>query len=647
MHPRPLLPLLPLLLAATLAAAAPVPIDAFVGKQTYSQARLAPDGRHLAMSVRIQRGDRTVPTMTILSLPDLKIVSTIILPRFELPANFTWITNRRLVVEKGIELGVREAPARTGEVVAVDLDGTHQEYLFGHDAFAQSRQGTRYDDDRGYGTLAGIPWPRNGHVMVSAYLWNAERTMLYDINSNNAIRALAASIPESGLRFVTDDAGKPHFALGGDADGKSVLFRRDQDGNWQRQPNEGGSSLVPFGFTADARAYYAWRSEQGGPYALMREDLRSDVRDVLMSDHLSNVDMVEYGAHPATPFAATLATGRPRAHYLTPDSPDAALHKTLSALFPEAYVHFVNFTDDGQKLLFSVHSDRDPGSYYLYDRASGKADLLLTNMPDINPDDMAERQPVRFHARDGLVLTGYLTMPHQPGQPPMPLVVMPHGGPFGVADDWFFDTDAQFLASRGYAVLQLNFRGSGGRGPRFQSLGHRDWGGKPIDDLIDGVRWAARQPGIDARRVCSYGWSYGGYAALMLPIRAPELFRCAVGAAGVYDLAELHNEDNVRTRAKSRAYLRRTLGADTAALDAASPAKLAPRLTVPVLLVHGTKDEVVSIGQSRRMREAMQKAGQTPAWMEVENEGHGFYDSAHQKQFYERLESFLRQHLGP
>jgi dipeptidyl aminopeptidase/acylaminoacyl peptidase len=625
-----------------------VPIDAFVEQQQFSMPRLSPDGKHLAVNVRIRRGERSVPTMTVYTLPKLEIVSMIALPGFEIPVNFFWISNERLVVKKGLEIGERERPIPTGEIVAVNLDGSKQEYLYGYKGFKQSSRGDRYGDDHGEGIVTHVPRARDGHVLVGSYNWEGDHSLLYDINSANSVRRLIADIPAKHLDFIVQNDGKPRFAYGVDENNNAVLYRLDDaTGEWRRVTGKQlGTAFRPIAFTPDDKAFYARYSATGGPTAIVREDLASGERSEVAADALGSIDLIEYTAEPAVPFALGTDVGIPSVRYLDEKLPDAALHKTLAGLFPDAFVHFINFTDDGQKLLFSVASDRDPGSFYLYDKATGKADLLMTNMPQIEPAGMGVRKPVQFTARDGLPITGYLTLPKDAAGHKSPMVVMPHGGPFDIYDTWYFNADAQFLASRGYAVLQVNFRGSDARGPRFLTAGYREWGGKLIDDIVDGVKWADAQPEIDAARVCAYGWSYGAYASMMLAVREPSMFRCAVGAGGVYALGQLYDGELIKGEKHQVNYLIKTLGDDQAALAAISPVSLAARITVPVLLVHGAKDKVAPISHAHQMRAALANAGHPPEWMEMPNEGHGFYDSEHRKQFYQKLEAFLGQHIG-
>lgn len=643
------------LLCACLAACFPpvhaadplIPVDAFVEERLYSQPRLSPDGKHIAVNVRMQRNGRTIPTMTVYSLPDLQVVSTIALPGYEIPADFAWLTNQRLIVEKGIELGLRERPQATGEVVALDLDGSHQAYLYGYKNFKQSTKGERYGDDHGWGNVEHIPRSRDGHLFLGTHDWEGQRSMLYDINSGNAARKLLADIKIKDMGFLFQNDATPRFSYGVDDNNDSVLFRQDAAGEWRAVDAKLlGRAFHPFGFTPDDSAVYAFASAHGEPYAIVREDMKSGKRTVIAQEQSGSVDGLQFSGR-GVPFAYAGGTGIPKARYLDDSAPAALLHKTLSGSFPDGYVSFINFTDDGDKLLFSVNSDRDPGSYYIYDKKSAKATLLFSNMPAIDAEQMAERMPISFAARDGLRIDGYLTMPKNPGKNKLPMVLLPHGGPFDVTDDWFFDDDAQFLASRGYAVLQVNFRGSGGRGVTFMEAGYREYGGKMMNDLIDGVKWANARADIDAARVCVYGASFGGYAALMLPVREPTMFKCTVGYSGRYDLAARYDEAAFKGKTRATNYLIKTVGNDPAMLAASSPTMLADQIKIPVLLVHGSKDKTTELPQAEKMRDALIKAGHPAEWVLEKYEDHGFYDSEHRKQFYQRLEAFLAKYIGP
>jgi dipeptidyl aminopeptidase/acylaminoacyl peptidase len=496
--------------------------------------------------------------------------------------------------------------------------------------------------------IASIPASLNGHVSVGTYFWRGKRSMLYDINSLNGVRTLVADLPHERLEFVVQHDETPRFAYGVDENFDAIVFRRDgASGQWKAPGDDVlGRRYVPLGFTPDDKEAFVLYSKDGEPDTFLRESLESGKRSAIAQDPFGNIDVHMYTARPRMPFAVGTSIGRPQLRYVDAQLPDAKLHKDLAAQFPDATVSSVNFSDDGKRLLFWVGSDRDPGSYYLFDRDTGVAQLLFANMEAIDPQQMAARRPIRFGARDGSELDGYLTVPEHPAGKRLPMVVLPHGGPIGVRDSWYFDTEAQFLASRGYAVLQVNFRGSDGRGIAFEHAGFRQWGGKMIDDLLDGVHWAARQPDIDGSRVCTFGASFGAYAALMLPIREPARFKCAAGFAGPYDLARIYDASTVRSDEAVHSFFRRAIGEDREELRRFSPAMQAEKIGIPVLLIHGEKDETVSVDHSDRMQAALAAAGNTPEYMRVAKEGHGFYNPVNQAAYLARLEAFLKKHLG-
>ncbi|MGH8125680.1 MAG: alpha/beta hydrolase family protein [Rhodanobacteraceae bacterium] len=226
------------------------------------------------------------------------------------------------------------------------------------------------------------------------------------------------------------------------------------------------------------------------------------------------------------------------------------------------------------------------------------------------------------------------------------MVLVPHGGPYGIRDDWYYDSDAQFLANRGYLVLQVNYRGSGGRGPAFQRSGYLKWGTRIQQDLIDGVKWAIGQHYADPNRICVYGGSFGGYSALMSVIRAPHLFKCAVGYSGVYDLKMLYKKGDVQSSKFGRSYLSTVIGKNDADLDANSPDKLADKIDVPVFLAHGMEDRRAPFAQAEAMRDALKAANKTYEWMAVPKEGHGFYTEADRAAFLTRMQTFLEKYIG-
>jgi dipeptidyl aminopeptidase/acylaminoacyl peptidase len=300
----------------------------------------------------------------------------------------------------------------------------------------------------------------------------------------------------------------------------------------------------------------------------------------------------------------------------------------------------VDITKDEKKVLFLAYSDRNPGAYYMFDRTTNTPSLLFKTREWIDPAQMSPTMPIEFTNRAGDRLFGFLTIPKgKPGA--HPLVVVPHGGPYGISDTWAFDNDTQFLASLGYAVLRVNYRGSGSRGQVFKESGYKQWGTGIQDDIADGVKYVIGQGLADAKKVCIYGASFGGYSAMMNPIRNPGMYKCAIGYAGVYDLKALY-EDKDGSK-QGRAFFGRTMG-DTMLQAAQSPVAQVAKLDVPMLLIHGKSDYTAPFEQFRLAESALAHQGKTYETLVKADEGHGFYKPADQEEAYNRMKAFLQKY---
>lgn len=311
----------------------------------------------------------------------------------------------------------------------------------------------------------------------------------------------------------------------------------------------------------------------------------------------------------------------------------------------------MSWSHDFQHVVVHTMGPRDPGSYYLADLQAGSLLRLGGAYDGVAADQVAPVRAIEYAAADGLKIPGYLTTPPGIDDPKgLPLVVLPHGGP-EAHDIMTFDYWAQALASRGYAVLQPNFRGSSGHGVAFTEAGYGEWGRKMQTDLSDGVRHLAGQGVIDPKRVCIVGGSYGGYAALAGVTLESGVYRCAVSVAGVSDLRRMVDDeanmgvsrrDNATTR-----YWNRFMGAERLgdrSLDDLSPARLADRVTAPVLLIHGRDDTVVPIVQSRLMESALRRSGKTVEFVELPGEDHYMSKEATRLRMLEATTRFLEAH---
>ena len=338
----------------------------------------------------------------------------------------------------------------------------------------------------------------------------------------------------------------------------------------------------------------------------------------------------------------------PRYVYFDPEM--MALDKGLQEAFPGKAVHAFDWDTKRQKVIVSVSGPNGPAAFYLLDRTTHTATLLAETHANLHPADLGEMKPYPYTARDGLDVPAYLTLP--PGKTPknLPVVIMPHGGPIS-RDALGFDYEVQFLANRGYAVLQPNFRGSSGYGKKFREAGYVEWGRKMQDDITDGVKKLIADGIADSKRVCIVGGSYGGYAALAGAAFTPDLYACAASWAGVSDLGQLFESESEDYGKSSILALGwpRFIG-DTSRgsgkLDAVSPAQHADQIKIPILLMHGTDDGTVRIIQSQTMERALRRAGKKVTYIEIPNENHNRQETSTRIRWLTELEKFLKENIG-
>lgn len=636
------------LLAAALVAAPVaqgVDVDAFVRQDKFKTIRISPTGEYLAATVPLE--DRTV--LAVLRRSDSKIMTTFALGEDTEIDGFVWANPTRLVISIAEQFGALDAPMPTGELYAVNFDGTNPEMLVGF-RVQDAGLGTKIKPKKEEAVFARLidDLPDDDkRVLISVEPFAADayaRVESLDIYTGR--RAPVTSAPVRNSRFLSDNAGVIRFARGVGFDlANKLYYRADDESSWTLVNDESKSGVIhtPIGFSADnARAYL--RVEQpSGPDRIVLWDPAADTRREILSAAVDPSEFL-FASRTKVPVGAVYYDGRPVTRFFDPASPDGKLQGLLEAAFPQHRVDITSETADGKLALVYVSSDRNPGDYYLFDTATKKADYLMSNRDWLDPAALHPMEPIALKARDGRAIHGYVTRP-EGAQGRLPMVVLPHGGPFSIRDRWGFNPEAQMLASAGYAVLQVNFRGSGGYGREFEQAGGRQWGLAMQDDLTDATRWAIDSGIADGSKVCLYGASYGAYASLMGVAKEPGLYRCAAGYVGVYELPALHTDNITRRSGTSKTYVREWIG-EREALAAVSPTRMADRIKVPVFLAAGGEDEVAPIEHSRLMERALRSAGVPVETLYYDTEGHGFYKPERKREFYTRLLAFLSRSLG-
>jgi TonB family protein len=384
-------------------------------------------------------------------------------------------------------------------------------------------------------------------------------------------------------------------------------------------------------------------NEPTGRFGVYAYDLRADAIGKAVFEH-PEVDVIALQTSASNEVEGVFyEDDRPRVAWLKPELKH--LQAQLDRTFPGKTNRVVSMSSDRNIVLISTSSADDPGAYYVFDRKARRMNAFAAPYEALLEKSFAEVKPVRYRARDGLSIPGYLTLPPDRAAKGLPLIVMPHGGPFA-RTSFTFDPLVQFLATRGYAVLQPNFRGSTGFGRDFVEKGYGETGKAMQDDLDDGVDWLARDGVIDPKRVCMVGGSYGGYAALWAGIRNPERYRCVASLAGVSDLRAMlkHNGKFLLADRYSKEFRRKIEGEQKRDLAAVSPLQQEARLAVPALIAHGDRDPTVPVDQSRKLVTALKARGAAVQAAFYPLGGHGFERSEDLRDFMQRLEAFLEIH---
>jgi dipeptidyl aminopeptidase/acylaminoacyl peptidase len=622
-----------------------VPARDFARPPQMTLPALSPTGDYLAVAVRdsVDAVDGSRYEIAVFHLPDMKPTSKLDVPEHYVPADINWVSDTRLVILPAKEIGSLEAPIAGGEMMATDYDGKNQKKLFGLSTGVWGR-GTPVHCR----TFSGVPDKLNGHFYVSCYGDHQDAgkegySSIYDVDSSNGKAEPLGAVDFQDMNFLVHH-GQALIASGTDDHQNTlVLVRKSASDSWTRVQAKG--YLWPLAISGDGSTIY-WRySSSGGPYGLAQSDFSVANLKILASDPSGDIDDIEMTPYPSKPFAATVYEGKPKTLYVDDDN-WATAHKALGEQFPGYAIEFAGMSQDGSRVLVHGYNDKDPGFYALFSFTPISLKVLYRVAPWIDSSKMASRQPISFKNSDGMLLNGYLTMPARGNH--FPLVLLPHGGPIDERDEWGFDPWAQFLANRGYAVLQVNYRGSSGRGYTFMKAGYKQFGTGIQQDLIDGVKWAIAQGYADKNHVCVFGASFGGYSALMAPIRAPEMFKCAVDFAGISDYRILRDDEELEYADNLNHFVfAQQIGEDDATLKAISPLYHLDAFNVPVLIVHGEKDPRVPVKNAEVLRDALQKSGKPYEWLVKPKELHGFYSEDNNTELLEHLQAFLDKYIGP
>jgi len=617
-----------------------IPVDAFANGPYFQDIDLSPDGKRIAYRGPVKGRMH----LFVRPLPINNAGQQVVLePSNAEIGGFEWVNNNRLLLNMEFtervvvdtQYGMMRKPLRFSRLMALDHDLSNRVALLQKPPltstyYMQATPVLQFIDDRHI--LALYPNSRSPYPdIVKVDVYTGER---------EPVRSAAPGI----MQYLPDPTGQVRIAVQYDERTEEVTYlRRKEDGTYEeiKPQTEDQQGFEVLGFSPDGQTLYVASRHEGDRMAIYEFDLDKGVFGKRLSDDMPfdvTSAMMSQGAMHGFSWTDDLRAIR----WLDPKR--QRLQDVLDKAVPGSREVIIDQSADARfTLVASVASDA-PTLYRLFDKTTNHFDMVGDSYPFIPQPLVAPRRPVQIAVRDGSTIPGYLTLPVDgSGDRNLPFIIMPHGGPWS-RDVGSFDVMSQFLASRGYGVLQPNFRGSTGYGHAFQKAGDKQWGGLMQDDVTDAANWAVAQGYADPSRMCILGWSYGGYAALMAAVKTPDLFKCAVATAPVSNIARVYEQ--VRRGLRTWFYQGMDPDADEATQISLSPSRQVENIRIPILMIHGELDVQAPVFHTRDMVKAMQKAGKPVESLLIEDMDHVPNTTEQMTRILTAWENFLKKHIG-
>ncbi|WP_299942281.1 prolyl oligopeptidase family serine peptidase [uncultured Microbulbifer sp.] len=623
-----------------------IPLSDLIRHADIEEVKISPTGTHLA----IRKQDNGERIIAIMSMKPLAITGGIRFKGKEEAGNFYWANDERVVIEVLSRKAGLEAPIFYGSLYAINNDGAQGKYIFGYLTGRKKKQlGARIKKAKPTLAHAVIidPLPeKKNKILVSTRPWannweNPGEVLEIDIYSG--VKKRITGLPIANGRAYTDGNGNLLFARGTNKEALPQLYKKEKNG-WSKVKDNTLNRSKPVGIDRETGEVYLEINRKGKTEQLVKMQISGAEYTPVFEDDISDISGIIY--HPVSnkPLGVHLNPDYPKEYFFDEGDGFAAYFRGLKKAFEGHDIQFTSFTSDGDLGVLKVSGDRLPGDYFLANMTTKKVDFLASSSEWLDPKQLNPMQADAFITEDGFRIGTYLTFPSG-HKHKLPMVVVPHGGPHA-RDYWGYDQKAQILSQNGYLVLQVNFRGSTGYGDHFYDAGRLEWGGKIQRDIFDAVNWAVEKGYADPERICIFGGSFGGYSALMNPIRYPDLYQCAIGHVGVYDLEMMYKKGDIKRRDRGLAYLKRELSKDKHFLKENSPLHNTSKLNLPLMIVHGEQDERVPVEHAELLLKQLKKEHKPVKSLIISNAGHGFYSEENNLQFYTELLRFLDQHIG-
>ena len=602
-----------------------IPLKDFFKNPEMSSFQLSPDGKHISYMKPWEDGGRmmNVYVRPIDSNEEVRITGATKRSLY----GYFWLNDNRIayVQDEGGDENIH--------IYAVNIDGSNNIDLTPFENIQ-----ARITDD-----LEDSP----DFMLVALNKRNPQIHDVYRLNVNSGEMEMIAENPGNISGWMTDNDGKLRIATTSDGVNTGLLYRENENDQFKSiLVTNFKESVAPLYFTFDNKELYVSSNRGRDKSAIFKFDLNTAKEGELIFEH-NEVDV--YGLMRSKKrkviTGVSYTTDKRQIHFF--DEWRKNLQEKLESKLKGVEVALSDLSKDEKRAIVVTYSDRSRGTYYYYDIENDNLQKLADLSPWLNEEDMAYMKPISYQSRDGLTIPGYLTLPinYKEGDK-LPVVINPHGGPWA-RDGWGFNPEVQFLANRGYAVLQMNFRGSVGYGREFWEISFKQWGKTMQDDITDGVKWLIDEGIADPDRIAIYGASYGGYATLAGLAFTPDLYACGVDYVGVSNIFTLL-ETLPPYWELGRQMMYEMIGnpeTEKEILEAASPLFHVDKIKAPLFVAQGANDQRVKQAESDQIVEALKAKGIDVPYMLKEDEGHGFYNEENQFDFYQEMEKFLNKHL--
>jgi len=618
-----------------------IPTEVFGSPPLISTVKISPNGEKIAMYATLQNGESAILIRDLTKNKPLQPIATSDNKTLKL-LGFSWFSDDIILARAWLASDFYGTKLDNTRLLRVNVDGTGFEPLFKRRHFKD----LPWQPPQQTGIIDWLEEDKD-HILVQVPMSNIRSPDVVKVNvKKNTIKIVKKGV--AGTRsWMTDEYGEVRIGRTYDRDRSAgtITFKDSGSTKWRtvwKFKTLGEDSIGVLGFGKDPNKVW-FEAYKDGRIAVFSADIsKQNFEPELVYSHPKRdvETSLRYKEGSKDPIGISFRDEN--YHLITWDEEQAEFEKRIYELFPDQDVYFGTTSKDENRYIIFVENSSTPGSFYIGDKKLGTLDLVTHSYPALANKVLPAKETVSYKARDGLDIEAFLTLPEGKDKN-LPTIIFPHGGPIAADGAKGFDYWTSFFANRGYAVVQMNFRGSTGYGYDFMKAGLGQWGGQMQEDVEDATKWAIEKGIADPERVCIVGGSYGGYAALM-GAATSDLYKCSVSFAGVSDLLYLLDDSR---RYGGEETLRIMLGNKSRQeLKDTSPVNLADKIKIPVLLVQGDDDSRVLLKHGQKMRDAMEEAGVNYQYIEQENSDHFLTLKRNRLQFFQETEKFLKNHIG-